>query len=69
MHSKGNYKQGEKTTLRMGEIIANETTDEGLTSKIYKKLTQVNNRKNKQPNQKVGKRPIQTFLQRRHTDR
>ena len=24
--------------------------------------------KNKQPNQKVGKRPQQTFLQRRHTD-
>ena len=23
---------------------------------------------NKQPNQKVGKRPKQTFLQRRHTD-
>ena len=26
------------------------------------------NQKNKQPNQKVGKRPKQTFLQRRHTD-
>ena len=51
------------------KIIANETTDTGLISKIYKQLTQVNNRKNKQPNQKVGKRPIQTFLQRRHTDR
>ena len=24
--------------------------------------------KNKQPNQKVGRRPKQTFLQRRHTD-
>jgi len=24
--------------------------------------------KNKQPNQKVGKRPKQPFLQRRHTD-
>ena len=24
--------------------------------------------KNKQPNQKVGKRPKQTFLQRRHAD-
>ena len=24
--------------------------------------------KSKQPNQKVGKRPKQTFLQRRHTD-
>ena len=27
LHSKGNYKQGEKITLRMGKIIAEETTD------------------------------------------
>ena len=50
------------------KIMANETTEKGLISKIYKQLTQVNTGKNKQPNQKVGKRPIQTFLQRRHTD-
>ena len=37
--SKGNYKQGEKTTLRMGKIITtNETTDKGLISKLYKEL-------------------------------
>ena len=36
LHSKGNYKQGEKTTLRMGENNNKETTDKELISKIYK---------------------------------
>ena len=38
------------------KIIANETTDKGLISKIYIQLSQ-----------KVGKRLKQTFLQRRYT--
>ena len=57
------------------KIMANETTDKGLTSKTYKQLIQVNTKnknkkptKNKQPNQNVGKRPKQTFLQRGHRD-
>ena len=45
------------------KIIANETNDKGLISKIYKQY-----QKYKQPNQTVGKRPKQTFLQKRHTD-
>ena len=49
------------------KIIANETTDKRLISKIYKQLIQVNMR-NKQPHQKVGKRSKQAFLQRRYTD-
>ena len=49
------------------KIIANETTDKGLISKIYKQLVITQYQKNK-PNQKVGKRLKQTFLQRRHTD-
>ena len=50
------------------KIMANETTDNGLISKIYKQLVQLNTTKTKQLNQKVGKRPKQTFLQRRHID-
>ena len=46
--------------------ITNETTDQGLISKIYKQPIQLNDRKRTQS--KSGKRPKQTFLQRRHTD-
>ena len=45
MHSKGNYKQGEKTPSEWEKIIANETTDKGLISKMYKQLIQLNARK------------------------
>ena len=48
------------------KIIANETTDKGLNSKIYKQFIQLNTRKTTRS--KVGKRPKQTFLQSRHTD-
>ena len=51
MHNRGNYKQGEKTALTMGEIIANETTDKELISKIYKQL---NSRKIYDPIKKMG---------------
>ena len=52
------------------KIFANEVTDKGLTSKIYKQPTQLNNKKKKikQSNQTTGRRSKQTFLQRQHTD-
>ena len=51
------------------KIIANETTDKGLISKInFQAAYTTQCQKNKQSNEKVGERPKQTFLQRRYTD-
>ena len=49
------------------KIIANETTERINFQNVQAAHT-TQRQKNKQPNQKVGKRPKQTFLQRRHTD-
>ena len=48
------------------KIFANDATDKGLISKIYKQHT-TQQQKNKQPYPKMGRRPKQTFLQRRQT--
>ena len=44
------------------KIITNETTDKGLTSRILQATHAAQYQKTKQPNQKMGRRPKQTFF-------
>ena len=68
MHSKGNCKQGEKTTLSMGEKNSKINNGQRINFQNIQAVYTTQYHENKQPNQNVEKRPKQTFLQKRHTD-
>ena len=55
MHSKGSYSKVKRQPSEWEKIIANETTDKGLISKIYKQLIQLNARKTNNPIKKWEK--------------
>ena len=68
LHSKGNYKQGEKTALKLGENNSKRSNRQRINLKNIQATPPVQLQKNKWPNQKMGQRTKQTFLQGRHTD-
>ena len=63
--SKGNYKQNEKTTHRMGENICKQNNLQGINLQNIKTAHTAQYQKTKQPNQKLCRRSKQSFLQRR----
>ena len=56
--SKGNHKQNEKITNKLGEkkTYANNVTNKGLISNMYKQLRQVNIKKQTTQSKNVGRR-------------
>ena len=55
--AKGALNKMKRQPSEWEKIFANEATDKGLLSKIYKQLMQLNIKKNKQPIPKMGRRP------------
>ena len=50
------------------KIVANEDTDKRINVKNIQAAPAAQLQKNKRPNQKMGQRTKQIFLQRRHTE-
>ena len=68
LHNKGNYKQGEKTAFRMEENNSKRSDGQRINLKNIQATPAAQFQDNKRPNQKMGQRTRQTFLQRRYTD-
>ena len=61
--AKDTIKKMKRQPMEWEKIFANNAADKGLISKIHKQLS---NKKPNNPIEKMGQRPKQTFLQRKH---
>ena len=66
LYNEGNYKQGEKTILRMGENNSKWNNWQRINFQNIQAAYAAHYQENKPPNQKVDRRSRQTFLQRSH---
>ena len=57
LHSKGNHKQDEKTTLRMGENICKRINGQRINLQNVQAAHAAQCQKNKQPHPKMGRSP------------
>ena len=56
LHSKGNHKQNEKTSLRMGENICKQINRQWINLQNIQAAHAAQYQENKQPNLKMGRR-------------
>ena len=68
IHIMQQSQQKQKTAFRMGENNSKWSNGQRIYLKNIQASPAAQFQKNKRPNQKVGQRTKQTFLQRRHTD-
>ena len=68
LHSKGDHKQNEKTPYRMGKNICKFCDQQELNFQNTQTAHATQYQNNQWPNQKMGRRAKQTFLERRHID-